>query len=260
MDFVSLVKRVLVTQSTPLVESIVSDPLSVLLSTSLILIASYSFLKIFKNPDRVLDTNSYTVLSGFIISLGVLAAYASSLGSSVSVTGFLLYSLTIFSATTMLKLGSIMPGMIDEKWFVFSTGLAWLLLSVSIFSPRSLYAVVLSGAVGLISTAILYALLKTTGSELLKPVYFIPLAAHYLDAATTFVAIEFFGGSEIRFLGSLMIEHFGTPGIFVLKTLIVLPVIYYIYQEIDLPEVRELLFLISVIGFSIAVRNTFLAA
>lgn len=103
-----------------------------------------------------------------------------------------------------------------------------------------------------------YAVLKTFQPNLLRLEFVLPVAAHYLDASTT-VAVLSMGGTENQVLAGYFVSMLGPYGIFVLKTLVIVPLVYYIEKSFRGEEKNYYLFLIAALGFAIATRNFFLA-
>ncbi|MFQ3275124.1 MAG: putative membrane protein, partial [Candidatus Nanohaloarchaea archaeon] len=62
--------------------------------------------------------------------------------------------------------------------------------------------------------------------------------------------------AEKHVLARLFIDIFGSlGGMFLMKTIIIVPAVYYIIQNVDGDEKMYYLFLISVLGFAIGTRN-----
>lgn len=99
-----------------------------------------------------------------------------------------------------------------------------------------------------------FVALKALKPELLTPAFALPVAAHFFDASTTVTALQF-GGSEKHVLARFFIENFGPYSMFLMKGLVIIPVVYYIYEEVEGEERNYYLFLIAMLGFAIATRN-----
>lgn len=96
--------------------------------------------------------------------------------------------------------------------------------------------------------------LKALKPELLTPAFTLPVAAHFFDASTTVTALQF-GGSEKHVVASFLIENFGPYSMFPMKAMVVIPIVYYIHEEINGEEKNYYLFLIAMLGFAIGTRN-----
>lgn len=82
-----------------------------------------------------------------------------------------------------------------------------------------------------------------------------PIFVHYLDATSTVVGLNL-GGEEKHILGNFFIDIFGPYGMFIMKSLVIIPVVYYIYEYIeDTQERNYYLFLITLLGLAITTRN-----
>lgn len=170
-------------------------------------------------------------------------------------TPFIYIALFIFTVTA-IKLSQIAGERTDTDYenILAVTGLIPLALTLSFYTVNNwqalglfLFTVALWASTGLLA-------LKALKPELLTPAFTLPIAAHFLDASTTVTALEF-GGSEKHVLARFFIENLGPYSMFLMKGLVIIPVVYYIYREIEGEERNYYLFLIAMLGFAIATRN-----
>jgi len=170
-------------------------------------------------------------------------------------TPFIYIALFIFTVTA-IKLSQIAGERTDTDYenILAVTGLIPLALTLSFYTVNNwqalglfLFTVALWASAGLLA-------LKALKPELLTPAFTLPIAAHFLDASTTVTALEF-GGSEKHVLARFFIENLGPYSMFLMKGLVIIPVVYYIYREIEGEERNYYLFLIAMLGFAIATRN-----
>lgn len=103
-------------------------------------------------------------------------------------------------------------------------------------------------------TGIGYALLRQFRPELLTYSFTVPVAAHYWDASTTVTALSF-GATEKHVLANFFIDLFGASGMFIMKTLVIVPAVYYIDRNLEGDEKLYYLFLIALLGIALGVRN-----
>lgn len=99
-----------------------------------------------------------------------------------------------------------------------------------------------------------YLILRYAKPEYFNYLFAAPIAAHLLDASTTYTGM-LFGAEEKHVVASYFIETLGPIGIFVLKGLVIIPVVYYIYENMEGEEKAYYLFLITLLGLAIATRN-----
>lgn len=99
-----------------------------------------------------------------------------------------------------------------------------------------------------------YLALKLLKPELLNYSFVIPVAAHYFDASTTVTSLAF-GGAEKHVLAQFFTASFGPAGMFLMKTLVIVPVTYYIIENIEGEERNYYLFLIALLGIALGTRN-----
>ncbi len=133
-------------------------------------------------------------------------------------------------------------------------GSALLLAVLSLYSYSNLGALALT--LGILSTVLVtgYFLLKHTRPDLLTYSFGIPVVAHYWDASTTIVALRF-GATEKHVLANFFIDLMGSSGMIVMKTLVIVPAVYYIDRELEGDEKQYYLFLIALLGIALGVRN-----
>ncbi len=134
------------------------------------------------------------------------------------------------------------------------TGLLMLGFFLSLYQfsniPGFMAALVLySGIIGLG-----YFLMRYGFPQLSLYGFGLPVAAHYWDATTSVVALSY-GASEKHILASFFVDSMGPAGMFVMKSLVIIPVVYYITENLDGDEKRYYLFLIALLGFALGTRN-----
>ncbi|MFT4867492.1 MAG: putative membrane protein [Candidatus Nanohaloarchaea archaeon] len=167
---------------------------------------------------------------------------------------FLMFGLVVGSIVLSRKISSR-----TEKSYhriLSGIGIFLLLGSLSFYSINNFTGFTAIVAVLGVTAVAGYSLLKLFKPELLEPEFYIPIFSHYFDAAITGVALMFPGTAEKHVLARLFIDIFGSlGGMFLMKTIIIVPAVYYIIQNVDGDEKMYYLFLISVLGFAIGTRN-----
>jgi len=97
-------------------------------------------------------------------------------------------------------------------------------------------------------------------SKLIKKIPELPfwaIATHFLDASATFVSIQFFGYGEKHFLPELLINMTGPWIMFVLKTIVIIPVLYIIWKYSEDKTLRNFLtIVVLVLGLAPGIRDT----
>lgn len=94
----------------------------------------------------------------------------------------------------------------------------------------------------------------TSLTDLENYVFSLPVIAHMFDASTSFVALGR-GATEKHVLANYFIDLMGASGMFVMKSLVVIPATYYICTEIDGKDRNYYLFLVATLGFALGTRN-----
>ncbi len=134
-------------------------------------------------------------------------------------------------------------------------GTVLLAATLSFYQLKNPQALLLEIFVIFLWSAVGFIGLKLFKPELLRFEFLAPVAAHYLDASSTFVALNF-NANEKHVLGRIFIDLFGPSGIFLMKTLVIVPISYYLVEEFDGEEKMFYIFIITLLGLGIATRNT----
>lgn len=196
---------------------------------------------------KTINKTGYEINKQFFISTILYTPFLAALTAYLDMLiGATIASVAILSSLVLSWKFEELGVLEKEKSFRFS-GLI-LALSVTPFlrQPASLHSLILFspflGAGFLLKSyleeSVIYALL-----------------GQYFDAFTSFLVISR-NGSEINILGSIFVENFGPGGIFILKTFIVLPAVFYINRQ-DIEEKEFLLYSIAFLGFAIGLANLF---
>ncbi|WP_414837851.1 DUF63 family protein [Candidatus Nanosalina sp. VS9-1] len=193
----------------------------------------------------------------------VLGGILSSAEIRETATVFLTYTPVLISVIVACVLVAVFVGKELEKWksidytrTVFVLGLFLSVISLSAHNIENFHAVGLTALITSLWLIPGIAILKKFSPDFLSLEIVAPVAMHYLDATTTAVALRF-GASEQHIVASYFIEVFGPYGVFLLKTLAVVPAVLIINKEVEGEEKMFYLFVIAALGLGIAVRNLF---
>ncbi len=135
-----------------------------------------------------------------------------------------------------------------------SIGLLSFVLLLSSYSYSNFQAVPYFLKVLIVWILPVTVLAKTLFEEYWDWHYLVPVGAHFFDATTTVTALAF-GGEEKHVLANYFIEFFGSGGMFLMKGLVIIPVVYYINDEFDGEERDYYLFLVMLLGLALGTRN-----
>jgi len=144
----------------------------------------------------------------------------------------------------------------DEEYHRYfgATGAVLFLLTVSLYGFKNLLAVPILLVVFGVSALSIYLGTKFLKPELLSYSFMIPVLAHYWDASTTVTALRF-GAKEKHVLAGFFIDLMGPAGMFAMKSLVIIPAVYYIDQEMEGEKKLYYLFLIAMLGLALGTRN-----
>lgn len=149
-------------------------------------------------------------------------------------------------------------GLIGVLWL--TANLSILLWKEDVILPWVLFAVIgLSGSI----LGVIYALASRFGLQfLIEKLNLAALAAHLLDASSSFIGIDMLGYTGKHVIEGLIVTHTGTAaGMYPLKLGILVPVLYVLdtqfTEDVEDMELKNLVLLaLIVIGLAPAVRNT----
>lgn len=185
---------------------------------------------------------------------------------------FFLALISLLVAVTVQRYGDI------PYWkTLFILGLAIFIFNGAMLPVNTLEPLLYIGTVSLAWTAAFFGLVRLNGTNLLKKAdkrvreamktVFINrnsaiLSAHLFDATATFFAIAAFstlGGSgytEQHFLSRTLMPFLGPQVMFLLKLVVVIPVLYFLNKHIEDKEFRDfLLLVVLILGLAPASRN-----
>lgn len=206
-----------------------------------------------------LDRNFFTGIAPFVFLGGAVRSLKdinvfSSIVLETPFIYFLMFGLTAGSVIVSKKIESWKN--IPYHRTLFGTGISMLALSLSFYSVNNFTGLVMALAALLTVTVIFYGLLKFLKPELLAAGFYIPIVSHYFDATVTGIALMFPGTAEKHVLARLFIDIFGSlNGMLIMKTLVIVPSVYYINKNTGGDKKKYYLFLISVLGIAIGTRN-----
>lgn len=135
-----------------------------------------------------------------------------------------------------------------------TTGLMALLPVLLLYDITAWMPLVQTAGLFLAASVTLYLVTKKFRPRLANYSFLVPIAAHYWDASTSVVALSY-GATEKHVLAQFFIDNLGPSGMFVMKTLIIIPATYYIVEETEGERKRYYLFLVALLGIALGTRN-----
>lgn len=166
---------------------------------------------------------------------------------------FLMFFFTLGSLYSSKKLSEKFTGYEYHKTFS-GIGVLTLLIVLSFYSFSNFAALTYFLIIMATWSIPAYLALKYWKPKFLSYSFSIPIAAHYFDASTTVASLAF-GGAEKHVLAQFFLNLFGPAGVFVMKTAVIIPIVYYINNDIEGEERNYYLFLIALLGIAIGTRN-----
>lgn len=165
---------------------------------------------------------------------------------------FLMFFFTLAALLLSRRLGEYLG--FDYHKLFGGIGLTILLVVLSLYSISNFIALAYFFGLMALWLIPLYSGLKFLKPEFLSYSFFVPVGAHYYDASTTVVSM-LFGGAEKHVVAQYFTSIFGLSGMFIMKTLVIVPIVYYINENIEGEEKNYYLFLIALLGIAIGTRN-----
>lgn len=206
--------------------------------------------------DIEIDRKFFTALTPWIVLTGALSAL-NQLGRE---TIFLEAPILFAGLTTTLMITMYAGKKLEASKNIgydktlLTTGLIFLAGSTFLYSLENFQALNLSIIITLLWLVPGLSALKVFRPDLISFSFAMPVGAHFLDATSTFVALRF-GASEQHLVARYFIEIFGPGGVFLLKTIAVIPIVLIIDIELEEDEKMFYLFVITALGLGIASRN-----
>lgn len=233
--------------------SISLNPINTLIYSAFIAVLATFLISRIRNSDFEITERFFITSTPLMILTGLISG--TNLGNNTipnSPIYSILIATTIASAIFYISLELDKRGYIDfNKTLILIPALGTLVL---IFHLRLSHEMVeLLKLVALWSSAG-YLFLRFQSRGFFKVEFAYPIFAHFLDASTTFLAINS-GAREKVFLGRFFIEIFGPIGIFILKTVVIIPLTYYLFAKSEAKENLYYLYFITVLGMVLSARN-----
>lgn len=217
----------------------------------------YVLKPLFKKMDIEIDRRFVIGFTPFIIFGGLLRALKdiNAVNTILLETPFI-YLILIAAGTGLLLASTKIEEIKDIPYqrTLIAAGTALILLTLPFYSLKEPGAVILFSVTSISWAGAGFLLLSSLKPDLLDWEFTLPVAAHYLDATSTFTALTY-GAEEKHVLGRIAIDFFGNWGMFVLKTLVIIPVVLYIRENFKGEEKTFYLFIIILLGLGIATRN-----
>ncbi|MFB6209630.1 MAG: DUF63 family protein [Candidatus Nanohaloarchaea archaeon] len=222
------------------------------------LAAAYIGYPLLKKLDISLDRRFFTGIAPFVFFGAALRSLkdinaVNTIALETPFIYILMFGFVALSIMFSRKLEDLRD--IEYHKILGAIGTVSLLLLLPFYSINNMrgFAMIAMLSLGVILTG--YLLLKSFRPSLLEYSFSIPVLAHYMDASVTSVALTFPSTAEKHVLARFFVDLMGPFGMFVMKSLIIVPAVYYINENMEADEKRYYLFLIAVLGFAIATRN-----
>lgn len=223
-------------------------------ATGFALAAAYIGFPLLKRLDLDLDKRFFIGITPYIFFGGALRVLEDRaiVDSVLFVTPFIYF--LMFFLTIGLLGASIY--LFNKRYYRYfgATGVLLFVATVSFYGFSNLIALPLVLAIFGSTIGFGYIGLRQFRPDLLTYSFTLPVAAHYWDASTTVTALSF-GAEEKHVLASFFVDIMGPAGMFAMKTLIIVPAVYYIDQETEGEKKRYYLFLIALLGAALGTRN-----
>ncbi len=212
----------------------------------------------FEKLDLEFDRDLVTALTPYIFLGGVTRSLKDGgYVDTILLETPIIYILLIGFALSMLTVGKKIEENFEDLRYSYITGAAAVmviflelfLMNYSTLSGLSWFTIITT-----LSLGIVYAILKAIKSEMNRTTDLIPIYAHFWDASSTFVVLNY-GGAEKHVLADYFIQLMGPKGMFIMKGLVIFPAVLYINKEFEGEERNYYLFLIALLGFALGTRN-----
>lgn len=247
---------------TPIVnESVYYNPFNTTVYALMFGIAALYFVyPMSKRMDIDFDKKFFIGVTPYIF-LGGMARSLKDVGivNTILLETPFIYFVMFFLTIGALLFSKTMAEMVEYRDFEYhklfsAIGFLILLLVLSLYTFTNFSALIYFLGVMASWSIPLYMLLKFLKPELLSYSFTVPVATHFFDASTTVTSLAF-GGAEKHVLAQFFIANYGPIGMFIMKALVIIPIVYYIVENIEGEERNYYLFLIALLGIALGTRN-----
>jgi len=206
------------------------------------------------------DKKFYISTVPWLVSAGGLSALYASGNTDILLNGFIFTGLTA-TLLTAIYTGKIIEEKkkIDQSYTVLFTGILASITVLSLLNFLNPQIFLQTGAHILSWLGPLTVLVYLLNNDKIKLELLAPIITHFMDASSTVIALSK-GAVEKQFIARLFIESLGPHGIFILKSISIIPIVYIINRETEGKEKIFYLYIITALGLVITVRNTLLTA
>jgi uncharacterized membrane protein len=244
---------------TPIVnESVYYNPFNTTVYALLFGIAAlYVVYPVSKKMDVQFDRNFFIGVAPYIFLGGMARSLkdVDIVNTILLETPFIYFLMFFFTVGALFGSKKIAEYEGLEYHKIFSAiGFLTLLLILSFYTVSNFGALVYFIVIMTAWALPFYLTLKFLKPELLSYSFTLPIVAHYFDASTTVTSLAF-GGVEKHVLAKFFITSFGPLGMFLMKTAVIVPVVYYINENMGGEEKNYYLFLIALLGIALGTRN-----
>lgn len=221
-------------------------------------VALYLVFPLVKKLDLSFDRRFFVAISPYVFLGGILRALRDhQVIDTILLETPIIYVLMFFYVLGILVISKFLEerDVVEYHQLSLAVGLLSLGALISLFDSFNftvfLQLLILTLAWLITGLGVLY-LLKP---DLISYSFILPVAAHFLDATSTVVALGQ-GAEEKHVLANFFINTLGPYGMFVMKGLVIIPATYYIIKEFEGEERNYYLFLITLLGIALATRNS----
>jgi len=250
------------------------NPVNTITWALLLVLCLFLTLKLLKKLDIEIDKTFIATLSPYIFvgaSLRVMEdAELFSPPISYMLITPLIYFLLFFSCVAILTISVKLSRSNKIRGYNYKVsfglvGVIWLFVNLTILLGKEeivllwvLFAVV--GISGIILLVIYAIAAKFAVNFLTEKLNVSVLAAHLLDASSSYIGINLLGYSGKHVIEGIIVKYMGSAaGMYPLKLAILIPVLYLLDMQFDEKDVELknlVLFALIIIGLAPAVRNT----
>jgi len=220
-------------------------------------VALYLVFPLVKRMDLAFDREFFIAVTPYIFLGGFLRALRDhQIIDTILLETPIIYILMFVFVVSTLFISKKLEGreLVEYHKLTSVIGLVLVLVTLSLFETVNFPIVFDFIILSLVSILPILAGLYFLKPEYLTYAFVIPVAAHFLDAASTIVALGQ-GAEEKHVLANIFIDIFGSYGMFIMKGLVIIPITFVVLKEFEGNERNYYLFLISLLGLALATRN-----
>ena len=232
----------------------------------ILILAAFLVFNLLRKLKISIDKKFLIGILPFIALGGILRA----LQDAGVVQSYLFITPLIYFVVFGVALVSLLAAIVEQKyrkteyyktWFIIGAIICLISLVnvkiVDLFSLLIIPAITAAWIIVMFAVKKVSEMKKYKANKFLSHTNLLVILVHMFDAATTFIALQFFGYFEQHVVPSLMIGMLGPASMFLIKLVVLIPVLYYLDKELENQQEQRtfIKMIVLLLGLAPGIRN-----